>query len=580
MKFFLQKAVFKNRAPFQNLIMNFSENDVSLISSENGKGKTTILSHIADAFFEMAKPFYTNEFEGKENKFYRVSSLIFNLDQGQPSFVYFRFKASDQVIDYVDIRNQCSESQYNEAIPLENKIPFNKLEPHLKEKNFIKSFSNNLTEKIVNTVFLNNLISYFPSYRYEVPGYLNDTYRISLNFENRARYSGFLPNPIEITSGLSVLANWVMDVVLDIRANNRGPESLLFQHLNSIISKTLISKGKGELRFGIGPRGQGGTRIQILENKENGFQIYPTIFNLSSGESSLLCLFGELLRQADNFKTNIQTKDITGIVLVDEIDKHLHIKLQKEALPKLLEIFPNVQFILTSHSPFVSLGVAEVSPQRSKQICLETGLSIQPFNDPQYQEVYSMIIQENQNFKKLYEGIISQIEESRALQVITEGKNNEHISTAIAVIERSLLEKVKIISGSEDRSGDQQLKNTFDIMANAKHTGKFLFVWDCDSASKADSVNETANFFKFSFQKDEANSKAKKGIENLYDERFFSDEVYDRKTVEIDYGGEKIEKVFNKSKFLEKIKRETDKEIFKRFLPLIEKIKAILSVTT
>ncbi|MCM1450717.1 MAG: AAA family ATPase [Clostridium sp.] len=42
-----------------------------------------------------------------------------------------------------------------------------------------------------------------------------------------------------------------------------------------------------------------------------------------------------------------------GIVLIDEIETHLHLKLQKIILPMLTTLFPNIQFIVTSHSPFV-----------------------------------------------------------------------------------------------------------------------------------------------------------------------------------------------------------------------------------
>lgn len=42
-----------------------------------------------------------------------------------------------------------------------------------------------------------------------------------------------------------------------------------------------------------------------------------------------------------------------GIVLIDEIETHLHLSLQKLILPTLTELFPNVQFICSTHSPFV-----------------------------------------------------------------------------------------------------------------------------------------------------------------------------------------------------------------------------------
>ena len=67
MKLYFEKAIFVNRAPFDNLELYFNENEIAVLSAVNGRGKTTILSHIVDAFNEMAKPHFPNEFENKEN---------------------------------------------------------------------------------------------------------------------------------------------------------------------------------------------------------------------------------------------------------------------------------------------------------------------------------------------------------------------------------------------------------------------------------------------------------------------------------------------------------------------------------
>ena len=45
--------------------------------------------------------------------------------------------------------------------------------------------------------------------------------------------------------------------------------------------------------------------------------------------------------------------DTEGVVLVDEIETHLHLELQKKILPVLTELFPGLQFIITTHSPFI-----------------------------------------------------------------------------------------------------------------------------------------------------------------------------------------------------------------------------------
>lgn len=51
----LKKAIFINRAPFDKLELNFDNSNIFLLSGVNGKGKTTILSYIVDAFYELAK---------------------------------------------------------------------------------------------------------------------------------------------------------------------------------------------------------------------------------------------------------------------------------------------------------------------------------------------------------------------------------------------------------------------------------------------------------------------------------------------------------------------------------------------
>lgn len=122
MSFSLVKAIFVNRAPFKRLELDFKENGINVLSAINGNGKTTILSHITDAFYELAKKVFHYEFEGKENKYYRVSSALYNINSSSPSYVYLRFKHNNENIDYIDIRNNCTKEQYDSEITIESKI--------------------------------------------------------------------------------------------------------------------------------------------------------------------------------------------------------------------------------------------------------------------------------------------------------------------------------------------------------------------------------------------------------------------------------------------------------------------------
>ena len=51
---------------------------------------------------------------------------------------------------------------------------------------------------------------------------------------------------------------------------------------------------------------------------------------------------------------------MTGIILIDEIETHLHLKLQRKILDWLTTIFPNIQFIVSTHSPFILNSIENV----------------------------------------------------------------------------------------------------------------------------------------------------------------------------------------------------------------------------
>ena len=82
---------------------------------------------------------------------------------------------------------------------------------------------------------------------------------------------------------------------------------------------------------------------------------------LSDGEKCLLALVGDLARRLSLLNTD---KDNPlhgeGVVLIDEIDLHLHPKWQRSVVASLERTFPNCQFIITTHSPQV---VGELAPK-------------------------------------------------------------------------------------------------------------------------------------------------------------------------------------------------------------------------
>lgn len=77
---------------------------------------------------------------------------------------------------------------------------------------------------------------------------------------------------------------------------------------------------------------------------------------LSDGYSSVIQIMtGIMLRMEQNWLLNgtLNEYNLEGIVLIDELEAHLHIELQRKILMFLTKFFPRVQFIISTHSPYI-----------------------------------------------------------------------------------------------------------------------------------------------------------------------------------------------------------------------------------
>ncbi|UTW09875.1 AAA family ATPase [Pseudomonas benzenivorans] len=395
-------------------------------------------------------------------------------------------------IDYINTRGSISEDLYN-GIQLENKMPYEVLRSSFDASNTTKHSSIAGDQKKSTKIFHNNLMTYFPSYRFEKPGYINAPYETKLSFRKDHAYTGHMINPLEVVSGLEPFSNWLMDIVLDMQYQQSNVH-LLKANIDRIITLVLGGKERKKLRFGIGPRGFGQTRIQILDTVTNE-TVYPTIFNLSAGEAGALCMFGELIRQSDNLNNDTVISNSTGVVLIDEIDKHLHIKLQKEVLPFLFSIFPNVQFLISSHSPFLSMGLAESQRDRSKIIDLDNfGVTHDPTTNALYTEVYDMMVSDNQRFRDEYITLKSELNKNTKPLIITEGKTDiQHIRKSQKALGIDLDAEYFSVPGDW---GDSKLKLLLEQLSKVSQRRVIIGIFDRDVPSVVDLIEKNGKVFK------------------------------------------------------------------------------------
>jgi predicted ATP-binding protein involved in virulence len=74
---------------------------------------------------------------------------------------------------------------------------------------------------------------------------------------------------------------------------------------------------------------------------------------MSDGFAAVLEIVADLILKMQDANSLTRAYEKEGVVLIDEIETHLHLGLQKIIMPLLTKVFPNIQFIVTTHSPFV-----------------------------------------------------------------------------------------------------------------------------------------------------------------------------------------------------------------------------------
>ena len=178
---------------------------------------------------------------------------------------------------------------------------------------------------------------------------------------NRERAYGYLyaTNP---QAGYREFEQWYADLSNNIwlKERQRQKNSLLFEQekldwfnlLNSIIDKSLKLAmevtGWTKLEY------DGGDKQIMAFNDKTG-DIVPWT-SLSAGNRIVIGLVADIAHRCcilNPWAKEMALKQTPGIVLIDEIELHLHPSWQQQILPTLQRIFPQIQFIVTTHSPQV-----------------------------------------------------------------------------------------------------------------------------------------------------------------------------------------------------------------------------------
>ena len=394
---YIKEIDVENLGPIEkaNIKFNFNEDGSPkplILVGKNGSGKSTLISNIVDSFYEFAAKAYSNIQINDKNKtsyscYYKILSPI-EIQTGK-SFLYSHI-IFEENIDYLFVQGK--------GIPEETFSSIGCLPSDKDSRNGNVSFkrvntNRNLNEdSFVRECLSSQVIAYFPPDRYERPNWLHKSYyeRISDNFISDGIHLNInedfindYKNPITVNCGESDLLHWLLDVIADSRidVDVQSAGKLTAYTTNSFEDiktysfarhnvQRILSTILGEyVKFDLKPRSFGNARFNIVVRKDSKV-FSPSLSSLSSGQIALFKMFATIVKYSDSYgvQRSCYLSDIKGVVVIDEIELHLHPSMQAEILPKLIKLFPKVQFIITTHSPLFLLGMDKVLGKDSYDI--------------------------------------------------------------------------------------------------------------------------------------------------------------------------------------------------------------------
>lgn len=463
-----------------------------VLVGQNGSGKTSMISNIVDCFYELAGEAYGDALHphsyGYGHEYYKVLSGLQIKNGAKFLFSGIRF---DNDIVYFFKSGACTREKLKEESGFEDNIP---------------SWDNNKSIKGVMGVnpekaeqlFTSNVILNFTPERYEKPIWMGQSYYDDLGTHVfvEPKFNGHLHNQITPTNEGKDNLRWLLDVIVDSRTDVENREGelcsthvalgnlMLMVQARTNIEMVMSNIIGEEVYFGLDLRQTGGRRFNIRRKDDNSI-VAPSMDSLSTGQMALFNIFSTIIRYADNNDINksIHPSEIHGIVVIDEVELHLHPYHQKVVFPALMNLFPGIQFVVTTHSPLFLLGLEETYGVDGFDIYqMPDGNRIDVESYSEFKNAYSYFENTRIHHEKL-QLAIQKVATDKPL-IITEGATDwKHMKAAFETLSKKK-EYQSVFSGLSFDFFEYEPTNSKKVVENKIDMGKDALVAMCRSFSK------------------------------------------------------------------------------------------------
>lgn len=537
---YLERCLVENSGAIPKLEIKFEfGQDASpkplLLVGPNGAGKTNVLSIITDAIVELASIAFSDVMPihaDGTRQYYRTLGAL-NIKVGSKyELASLNFVDDSKKFSFI---SKVGELDFKEYMTSLSGYAIQRPWPTIGSHKAVEANADD-----IRTVFREGCYASFPAGRAELPYWSN----IEPDDENSAfvvRTQTRLGKPITILKSGQDLKHWLVDVIMDqsidvhlllnlIKSNNNIRETILdlvgntktLTNFNTILRSILDVSDARITRAG---RFLNQRKFQIHKGDD---LLLPSLDSLSSGQSTLLSIFGTILRYADGAERNLS--EMRGIVVVDEIDAHLHSDLQYTTLPRLIGLFPGVQFIVSAHSPLFPLGMEKLFGENGFQMIeLPAGTKITAERFDEFRNSLDLL----RRTKAFEDTIAQKVSDAHKPLLLCEGKTDaEYIRAAAEILgfyrlaNGAAIEWIGSFENGESKGGGEgKLRQAGKILRNnpvllKNHT---LLLFDCDVS---DSNSDDGLLHIRVIEQNKDNGLTDRGIENLLPESVFLDRFY------------------------------------------------------
>jgi hypothetical protein len=590
---YLRKCCIENVGPIPKFDVELDLDSLGnpkpvIMVGKNGTGKTIFLAYVLDALAELAKKKFSDIAIGQQMGFSPFLKLMSSGDTRSlsgSSLGFLEFSDADSKFFYIEKVGDIDLPSY--VMNLGGRFGL-LLQENEEDCKFVTG-----DDKQIETFFRTGAVCFFPSSRNERPHWLNvSAVEDKPLFGNNQRISRILGKPLIVERAAEDNQQWLMDILfdslVDVRLSSHTSDAISqpqYDLPSNMEEKRSLRAGRENVELLLRSVLED-ENVEMILNYRNAVHgrlaiklgnevIVPSFRHLSAGQALLFNLFATIIRYADrtDARKSINLTEINGIVLIDEIDAHLHTDLQYQVLPKLVKLFPKVQFIITSHAPLFLLGMEREFGADGIQILeMPTGHKISTERFEEFLKSFEFYRQ-TQIFEDAVE---KQVLATSKPLVLTEGQTDvAYIKKALELLGHiDILEQLEIDEvgkpgekGAEG-GGCTHLDTAGKFLKNNQNrfSQGVLLLYDCDTKKPPGNVGSLSIRC---IPENTTNTKVNKGIENLLPVELFKDDFYNVKTKDTGDGGESTTKTLNKKIFCEWVCQRAEKEDFIQFEALL-----------